>query len=98
MGKGDDWVKQVRLQTLRGKLETMKMKETDGVAKYITRFETVVNQLARNGETLSTSRVVEKIMRSLTNDFENVVCMIKERKDLPTLTVGELVGFLEAHE
>jgi len=39
--KGDDRVKQVRLQTLRGKLESMKMKETEGVAEYITRVETV---------------------------------------------------------
>jgi len=56
----------------------MRMKETEGVAKYITRVEIVVNQLARNGETLPISRVVEKILRSLTNDFENVVCVIEE--------------------
>jgi len=30
MYKGDDRVKQVRLQTLRGELESMKMKETKG--------------------------------------------------------------------
>ena len=48
------------------------MKETEGVAEYITRVETVTNQLARNGETLSASRVVEKIMRSLIEDFDGV--------------------------
>ena len=37
--KGDDRVKQVRLQTLRGKLESMRMKETEGVDEYITRVE-----------------------------------------------------------
>jgi len=62
----------VRLQTLRDELESMKMKETEGVAEYITRVETVTNQLARNGETLSASRVVEKIMRSLIEDFDGV--------------------------
>jgi len=96
--KGDDRVKQVRLQTLRGKLESMRMRETEGVAEYITRVETVTNQLARNGETLPTSRVVEKILRSLTNDFENVVCAIEESKDLSKLTVEELAGSLKAHE
>jgi len=30
--KGDNRVKQVRLQTLRGKLERMRMKEDEGVA------------------------------------------------------------------
>jgi len=41
----------------------------------------MANQLARNGETLPASRVVEKILRSLKNDFENVVCAIEESKD-----------------
>ncbi|GJS76734.1 retrovirus-related pol polyprotein from transposon TNT 1-94 [Tanacetum coccineum] len=39
--KGVDRVKQVRLQTLHGELEAMKMKETEGVSDYITRVQTV---------------------------------------------------------
>ena len=58
----------------------------------------MANQLARNGETLPASRVVEKILRSLKNDFENVVCTIEESKDLSKLTVEELARSLEAHE
>lgn len=88
----------MRLQTLRGELESMKMKETKGVTKYITQVEIMVNQLARIRETLFASRVVEKILRSLTDDFVNMVCAIEESKDLSTLTFEELVGSLEAHE
>ena len=58
----------------------------------------MVNQLARNRETLLASRVVEKILRSLTGDFKNVVCAIVESKDLSMLTVEELVGSFKAHE
>nr|KYP61630.1 Gag-Pol polyprotein [Cajanus cajan] len=96
--KGDERVKQVRLQTLRGELENMRMKESEGVSEFITRVETVVNKLNRNGENLPSSRVVEKILRSLTDDFENIVCAIEESKDLSTLTVEELTGSLEAYE
>ena len=98
MFKGADRVKQVRLQTLRGELESMKMKESESVSDYITCVQAVVNQLIRNGEALTDARVVEKILRSLTDNFENVVCAIEESKDLAKLTVDELAGSLEAHE
>jgi gag-polypeptide of LTR copia-type len=96
--KGTNRAKQVRLQTLRGELESMKMKESESVSDYITRVQTVVNQLIRNGEALTDARVVEKILRSLTGNFENVVCVIEESKDLAKLTVDELAGSLEAHK
>ena len=96
--KEDNRVKQVRLQTLREELERMRMKEDEGVAEYVSRVEIVANQLGRNGETLPACRVVEKILRSLTDDFKNIVCAIKESKDLTTLSVEELAGSLEAHE
>jgi len=96
--KGDNRVKQVRLQTLKGELERMRMKEDERVAEYVFRVETVVNQLGRNRETLLACRVVEKILRSLTDDFENIVCAIEKSKDLTVLSVEELAESLEAHE
>jgi hypothetical protein len=42
--------------------------------------------------------VVEKILRSLTDTFKNVVCTIEESKDLVELIVDELAGSLLAHE
>lgn len=71
--KGADKVKQVRLQTLRGELERMRMKDSEKVFDYITRVQTMVNQFNRNGETVSDGRIVEKILRSLTDKFENIV-------------------------
>ncbi|GAU33416.1 hypothetical protein TSUD_21090 [Trifolium subterraneum] len=76
----------------------MHMKESETVSNYITRVQTVVNQLTRNGETATDARVVEKILRSLTDKFEYIVCAIEESKDLSTLSVEELAGSLEAHE
>lgn len=37
-------------------------------------------------------------MRSLTDDFENIVCITEESKDLSTLSVEELIRSLETHE
>ncbi|GJR43381.1 hypothetical protein Tco_1311484 [Tanacetum coccineum] len=82
--KGAVRVKQMRLQTLRGELEAMKIKETEGVSDYITRLQTVVNQLKRNGESLT--EVVEKILRSLTDKFENVLKKKQESFDVALQT------------
>jgi gag-polypeptide of LTR copia-type len=61
--KGADRVKQVHFQTLRGELESMKMKESESVSDYITHVQAVVNQLIRNGKALTDARVMEKILR-----------------------------------
>ena len=58
----------------------------------------MANQLGKNGEPLPANRVVEKILRSLTIDFDNIVCAIEESKDLSKLTVEELARYLEAYE
>ena len=73
----------------------MRMKEDEGVAEYVSRVETVANQLGRNRETLPACRVVEKILKSLTDDFENIVYAIEESKDLTALSVEELAGRLK---
>jgi hypothetical protein len=76
----------------------MTMKETESISDYITRVQVVANQLKRNGEALPEARIVEKILRSLTEAFEILVCAIEESKDLSELTVDELTGSLLAHE
>ena len=61
-------------------------------------IQTVVNQLNRYGEMLPETHVVEKILRSLAHNFENIVCAIEESKDLATFTIDELADSLEVHE
>jgi len=56
------------------------MEDKKQVTEYITWVEMVANQLGKNGESMPASRVVEKILRSLTDDFESIICAIKESK------------------
>nr|GEW02686.1 retrovirus-related Pol polyprotein from transposon TNT 1-94 [Tanacetum cinerariifolium] len=95
--KGADRVKKVRLQTLRSELEAMKMKEIESVSDYITRVQTLVNQVKQNNKTLTDSRVVENILRSLTEKFENVACAIEKSQNIEDMTI-DLASSLEAHE
>jgi len=41
---------------------------------------------------------MEKILRSLINDFENVVCTMKELRNSEKITIIDLEGSLEAHK
>ncbi|WVY96430.1 hypothetical protein V8G54_028581 [Vigna mungo] len=69
-----------------------------GCSRDITRVETVTNQLDRNGKLSPCSRVVQKIFKSLTNDFESIVCAIEEFNDLLMLSIEEVIRSLEVHK
>lgn len=46
------------------------------------------------GEPMDDVKIVEKILRSLTENFNFVVCSIEESKDIDRLTVDELQASL----
>jgi hypothetical protein len=59
---------------------------------------TIANKMKANGENKGDTAVVEKILRSLTQKFDYVVCSIEESRDIDTLTIDELQSSLIVHE
>lgn len=95
---GSTKVKRAQLQSLRRDFEVLCMKEGESVTDFFSRTLAVVNKMKQYGETLTESKVVEKILRSMTSKFEYVVCSIEESNDVTTLSIDELQSSLLVHE
>ena len=92
--KGVERVKRLRIQSLRGDLEDAQMKISD----YYSRLLLIVNKMRRNREKMEDIRVIEKLLRSLTSQFEHIVAVIEESKNLKEISIEELLGSLQVHE
>lgn len=96
--EGNARVKRSHLQALRRNFETLEMMSGEGVTEYFSRVMTVANKMRVYGEDMQDVKVVEKILRSLSEKFNYVVCSIEESKDIDSLTVDELQSSLIVHE
>ncbi|KAA8539224.1 hypothetical protein F0562_025916 [Nyssa sinensis] len=74
------------------------MKAGEGVSEYFSRVLSVANKMRTHGEQMQDVTVVEKILRSLSEKFNYVVCSIEESKDIDQLSIDELQSSLIVHE
>ena len=74
------------------------MKYNEKVSEYIYRVVLITNEMKACKETLSEQVIIEKILRSLTSQFNYIVVAIEHSKDLSNMRVEELQSSLEAHE
>jgi len=96
--QGNARVKCAQLQRLRKTFETLEMRAGERIAGYFSRVMEIVNDMRNSGEELHDVKIVEKILRSLTDNFNFVVCSIEESKDIDSLTVDELQTSLQIYE
>lgn len=95
---GNARVKKSLLQKLRRDFEVLEMKESEKVEEYFTRVLTITNQMRSNGEIMDDSKVVEKILRTLSEKFMYVVVSIEESKEIENISLDELQSSLVVHE
>ena len=96
--EGNARVKRSILQALRKEFETLEMKTGETVTDYFSRVLSIANRMRVHGEQMSDVTVVEKILRSLTDRFNYIVCSIEESKNIDELSIDELQSSLIVHE
>jgi len=96
--QGSDKVRAIKLQTLLREFELLKMKESKTVKDYYSKIKEIVSQMRAYGDDILDKRIVEKILISILHKYDVIITMIKQIKDLSTLSVIELTSFLEAYD
>ena len=66
--------------------------------EFYVKLNDIVNSTFNLGEVYKESKIVRKILRSLTEDFSPKVIAKIESKDVDTIPVDELVGSLQSNE
>ncbi|KAJ8775178.1 hypothetical protein K2173_020182 [Erythroxylum novogranatense] len=96
--QGNARVKRAQLQTLRRTFELLEMKNGESISDYFRRVMMVANDMRNCGDDMPDVKIVEKILHTLTENFNYIVCSIEESKDIDSLSVDTLQSSLLVHE
>ncbi|XP_052727839.1 uncharacterized protein LOC128195027 [Vigna angularis] len=91
-------VQRAQLQRLHREFEIPKKQNGESVNDYISRVMILANDMRGVGETMEDGHIVEKIMSTLSDKYNYIVCSIEELKDINKMTVDELHNSLLIHE
>ncbi|CAL8084622.1 unnamed protein product [Prunus armeniaca] len=70
------------------------MKDDETLSVYLTRLLELVNQMKGYGEDLSGGRLVQKLLISLTKEFDPMCYVIEQTKVIETIEVQEVIAAL----
>ena len=96
--EGTKAVKINKLQQLTTRFESIRMSNDESFDEFYAKLNDIVNSVYNLGEIYDQSKIVRKILRSLTEDFRPKVTAITESKHVDSIHVNELVGSLQSYE
>lgn len=95
---GNEGVKISMLQKLRRDFKVLEMKDNESIPDYFGRVLVISNQMRSNAQSMTDCKIVEKILRTLTNKYMYVVVLIEESKNIEEMSIEELQSTLVVHE
>ena len=91
-------IKDTKLQMLNTRFEELRMSEDESFDSFYSKLNEVVIGKFNLGEKTKDSKVVRKILHSLSESFHAKVIAIEESKDLDEIKVQKLIGSLQTYE
>lgn len=97
---GDLNVLKVKVESLRGKFDEMKMQEGENIAQYYGRIKEVVNAIRGENGAIDDETIIGKVLRTLRLIYAIKISAIQESRcnSANVLTLESLVGNLTAFE
>ena len=74
------------------------MEEDESFDEFYVKLKDIVNSAFNLGETIPTSKIVRKVLRSLPERFHAKITAIEKSKDINKNPLTELVGNLQTYE
>ena len=74
------------------------MEEDETFDEFYAKLKDIVNYAFNLGECIAKSKIVRKILRSLSERFHAKITTIEEVKDIDQIPLTELVGNLQTYE
>ncbi|GKB58312.1 hypothetical protein Tco_0914498 [Tanacetum coccineum] len=96
--QGNSQVKDNKIDLLVQQYKQLVIYEDESIDSAFARFNTIITSLKALDEGYSSNNYVRKFLRALHPKWRVKVTMIKESKDLTSLSLDELIENLKVHE
>ncbi|KAJ6715424.1 ZINC FINGER CCHC-TYPE-RELATED [Salix viminalis] len=96
--RGDKKIRAVKLQALRAEFEYLRMLDIESLDQYLAKFFATINDLKSFGEEISESRIVQKLLMSLSRRYKSIVSIIEETRDLDVLRIEEVIAYVKVYD
>ena len=91
---GDEMIKGMQVLNLIREFVLQKMKESETIKDYSDKLLSIANKVRLLGSKLNDSRIVEKIFVMMPERYETIVTTLENTKDLPKISLAELLNSL----
>ena len=88
----------MKFQRLTSSFEEIRIEEDETFDEFYAQLKDIVNSAFNFGESITESKIVRKILKSLPKRFHAKITAIEEVKDIDQLPLTELVGNLQTYE